>query len=848
MAESLGRCEGIVGSFFYDVVNGWLWVHLTDAASPVDYSLAVQFAVPVGSHGVFQPILGRERLLNGPLEDWTVPGTPDQWSIASSGGTFTLAGARDAYEGEAAAKFTAAAASSGDYSRIRQAVLGNPGQIAGERFRFSGAYRVTSTSGELVLRLFIENATNSLQVDGLSVTLASVDHFVEIGETGGEWRRFSFDFLGPVWDWAIQLRAHAAQNGTAGTVEVDDLRCQHIPRMLFYQPMLSLEGVPQIESARPDSFYGQISSGVGSALLLNGDGFWETLFSELDWTNAEAIIRAGGKFSNGGDDIPLEACPIFVRGRVARPQIEDERVTLGLTNERNLTTELLPLTTFDSDTYPNLPAQDEGRPRALILGVAFDHVRPTLRDVGVSGLGKYEVCDPSYTSAGEDGSIGVYAYVDETAASKEDATRRKTLSITNDYAISPRDGSGEGRLNILRHVSPILIDEKNRALDFDIGGSAFTSRIAVGLYTPATLAVALAANMNSVAGVADITVTLSATTHLFTIAKGAGTLNLLCKTGSDRDISMWKELGFDMASDKTGALSYAGDRALFEDTSDHVIRLAHSFGVCDDADGTYTGTGFHWLNYGSEIIHYLLGAVFKLPSDQIDDASFVAARADSRRQYGAIYLASEDQPITFGEVIERVETASGADIRIVNGRWTWFWRESIAETGVVDLVDSDYLSFVSSYEAEDIYETVVLGLTPSPESGLYQTAEVTDPSMRMRFGHTGRRTFLSTFNTVSEATSRLPGLQDEAQTKRRRFRFSVKGKALFRPVGSQLRLTRSQAPDATGALSNLLVRILRKRDDFARWESDIEAVEVPAFWLLGMAGRSELGTTTRLAH
>jgi hypothetical protein len=32
--------------------------------------------------------------------------------------------------------------------------------------------------------------------------------------------------------------------------------------------------------------------------------------------------------------------------------------------------------------------------------------------------------------------------------------------------------------------------------------------------------------------------------------------------------------------------------------------------------------------------------------------------------------------------------------------------------------------------------------------------------------------------------------------------------------------------DATGALSNLLVRVLSKRDDWARWISEIEAIEV----------------------
>jgi len=848
MAESLGRCEGAIGSFFYDVANGWIWIHPDVAADPADFNVAAQMAVPVGTHGVFQPLRGRERLTNGLMEDWTVPGTPDNWSVAGSGGTITLAESTDSYEGESAAKFTAAAAGSGDYYRMRHAIPLNPGLLAGERFRFSGVYRISETGGSLVLRLFLDNATNSLEADGVTVALSSVVHFAEIGETGGEWRRFSFDLLGPVWDSSVEVRAHAGAASTAGTVEVDELRFEHVPRLQFYQPMLNLAGVPQIEASRPDSFYGQISSGLGSLALLNGGGFWEPLFAELDWINAEAIIRVGGKFSNGGDDIPLEACPIFARGRVDHPEIQDQRVLLRLSDQRNLTRELLPLGTFDSATYSSLPAQDQGRPRALILGFSAGQARPTLIEVRDNGCGKYEVCDPSYTSSGEEASTAVYAYVDDAAASKEDASQRKTLSVGNDYSANARDGTGLGRLSILQHVAPILLDEENRALDFDVGGGAFTSRIAVGLYTPRVLASTLAANMNSVASVADITVTLSATTHKITIAKGAGTLNLLCKTGADRDICMWAEIGFDMAADRTGALSYASDNALFVDADEHIIRVGQSFGVCDDSSGTYTGTAFKWLLYQSELIHYLLGAVFELPRDEIDDVSFVSARGDGRRRSGAMYLSPSDRPITFGDVIERVETGSGADIRIVDGRWTWVWRETTAEAGVVDIVESDYLTFGASYETEDVYETVVLGLTPAPESGRYKTVEATDARIRVRFGQKGQRTFATTLWVVNEASSRLVELRNEAHVKRRRFRFSIKGKALLRPVGSQLRLTRSQAPDTTGAIDSLLVRIISKRDDFARWRSDIVAIEIPQFWKLGVSGRSELGLTTRLGH
>ncbi len=244
-----------------------------------------------------------------------------------------------------------------------------------------------------------------------------------------------------------------------------------------------------------------------------------------------------------------------------------------------------------------------------------------------------------------------------------------------------------------------------------------------------------------------------------------------------------------------------------------------------------------------------------MPSEEIDAASFVSARNDTRHRKSAFYLSPQDDPITFGDLLERIETASGADIRIADGRWTWVWRSALTEADIVNLGESDYLAFSGSYEADDIYEIVVLGLSPNPISGRYRTVQKTDGAVRVRFGQKGQRTFFTTIHDLAEVTGpsnpRLPELLNEAQTKRRRFRLSVKGKALLRPIGSQLRLTRAKGLDATGSLDNVLCRIIRKRDDILRWRSDIEAVEIPLFrdfWILGVAGHSELGVTTKLSH
>jgi hypothetical protein len=107
--------------------------------------------------------------------------------------------------------------------------------------------------------------------------------------------------------------------------------------------------------------------------------------------------------------------------------------------------------------------------------------------------------------------------------------------------------------------------------------------------------------------------------------------------------------------------------------------------------------------------------------------------------------------------------------------------------------------------------------------------EATDATVALRHGRPNRRTFATCLRDAADATTnpaRLQEIATQASTKRRRFRFSTKGKALRAPVGGKLRITRTRGLDTTGALSGVLVRVLSKRDDWARWVSDVEAIEV----------------------
>ena len=108
---------------------------------------------------------------------------------------------------------------------------------------------------------------------------------------------------------------------------------------------------------------------------------------------------------------------------------------------------------------------------------------------------------------------------------------------------------------------PIEITSTTEVIDFDIGGGALAASVAVKIYkTPHELASALQTAIQA-AGGTGVTVVYSNTTGKFTIAKASGTLSLLWNTGTNTASTIGTKLGFSVAADDTGSLSYVADSA-----------------------------------------------------------------------------------------------------------------------------------------------------------------------------------------------------------------------------------------------------------------------------------------------
>jgi hypothetical protein len=104
---------------------------------------------------------------------------------------------------------------------------------------------------------------------------------------------------------------------------------------------------------------------------------------------------------------------------------------------------------------------------------------------------------------------------------------------------------------------------QNDRLPFDIGGAELNAALDAGSYKWDNSMGHVAQKMNDIASVSNITASRDSTTGIVTIARGSGPLNLKCKDGTTRQRSAWPSLGYSTGSNRTGALTYAGNRGVF---------------------------------------------------------------------------------------------------------------------------------------------------------------------------------------------------------------------------------------------------------------------------------------------
>lgn len=181
----------------------------------------------------------------------------------------------------------------------------------------------------------------------------------------------------------------------------------------------------------------------------------------------------------------------------------------------------------------------------------------------------------SSCAVGPDGSNAGYEWMDirdeymtvvTGANDKLDVTAGTVTLTAGDYTPAGLMSEVVTRLNALDPGvkffqlvwSFTIVTGLNDKLDFN-DGSVRVATLTAGAYTPAALAIEVAAKMNSVSS--GCACSYDTATRKFTVSKSAGTLSLLASTGANKNVAVWQTLGYYTAADKTGSLSYVADYA-----------------------------------------------------------------------------------------------------------------------------------------------------------------------------------------------------------------------------------------------------------------------------------------------
>jgi hypothetical protein len=839
--ETQSQVNATAGTWAYDSVSGTLHIHLPDDSDPTGVDVLVTTCFNFGTAGAIrehlvQPYLGTDRVVDGEFNDASLA----DWSITNVGAGFTAVRDSTPLVGGGYSALLAGTGAASGSSTLRQI----PDTIAGNHYRLFGYYQTSETQPSTA-GAYIQIDSTSLTADGWSQDGALTNGLL-LSPTYGRTRAFVFDHIAPNAGSRIFLRL-VNSAATACAVRFDRVSYKPIHGWRVFHPRVAADGIPESEQGSLDVYPGSASTGSGSVKFMNDHtAAFERMFAASPWTclSRDVRIRYGGAFMDNGQEILWDDMFIGQSGIIAGDQFEtvtDESAIYTFEDARNIFEALLP-----DDTYGDhftCEERDVSRPRARFFGHQ-EHIRPCRIDVdGTTGLGVYEVNDPTYAVGNAMASLTVYAYTDEDAAEANDITKRKTLVDTSDYTKDLAQGTFEitrnpGVFVITAGAGPEENSGANDRIDFVANGVTYEAALAVGVYTADTLRAQVETAMEAASSGA-LTVTYSNTTHKYTIQwDGAGNFQLLADTGVNSQRTALNMLGYTNATDYTGATNYVSTTAVFTDVdAQNFIRCEVLAGYLDDAAGTYTGASGNPVHLGPDIFRYVLHEMLHESVSRVDIAKFEGARTQCPQELGlylGVIASVSDTPggaITVQQLVDRLEvsgtstTAGVADIRLRgDGVWEWINRAVIPDAPVA-LYSRDFLVFEGFKNGNDPYGFTRVNYGQDPSTGYVlgqmRRSEVTqllDKRLQLR-------TFDSYLLDLDDAGSAADALSYLTRQAIRHFRFRVKGPLLGSNPGDLVSITRGRAMQGageTGGLSADQFRILYLRKNYLTHE--VEAV------------------------
>jgi hypothetical protein len=824
-----------------------LYVHLSDGSSPNAATVVPLLGLFFGTKGEVHPQLGPEKLTNGGFESLTgwseriSPGWDDGVTLWDAGGvtwdSSTTTSALDStlFLGRGSVsslKLVSTGAAVGFDARYQDLPT-----VSGVMYRLAAYYRTDpSFSANLSARLLVGNTagTTTLYEGGRDGDAAG---FVALTPTGGEWRRCLFDFIAPATTTRVQLELIAPSSAGAGQLNFDGVTLKRIYRFAYYEPRLASESIPEVEVGSQSIFFAGKTDGQGNVGLINADGTLEDLLAQLLLAGKPMTVYVGGHFASDGREVYRDDWRGAWPGRAQKVEVTDEMIDFECDDARDALHVELPTRVHSLATEPYLNLNDEGSGRAVLFnGSATVRAKPARVDLSGNGYGIYEVADGGASLAGVYAS-GDYPII-AVYPSEDFASKDQVGGYWANGSGSHSFDAATGRLTILQDVRNYLRDRSGEDVtprlffDFNIGAGDLVGNVKLLVSTyPALYAQGMAQYvslaMTAAAGV-TIFCTYDENTHRFTISKAAGTLSLKMNTGANSQTRAFEILGFNTNTDRTGALTYTSDNPTFTSPeADHIIRVA-SYGLKDDASGTITGTPGAVVAKHADVAKYVLYQYLRIPSSQIDAASFVSGAALESTGLVDVTLRERTSSRDF---LTRLEAGAVADL-VIDGDGIWRWKPySATATVMQDFYDRDFLSFSVKKDPANIFASarITYGQNPARDSDkAYEYVADTGIPTKYRRPATvlAVDTWIGAF-AAADTSAQLVGqrMARLAAANPRVVTFSARGKLVDLLQGDIIRLTRTRAFDSSGGFTAVRFRVLGLRHNHIAGTSECTAVE-----------------------
>lgn len=808
-----------------------LYVHLAGDVDPNGQTVVALLGFHYGTAGEVHPILGAD-IFAGAGEFESLAG----WTEVLSGAGWSSAlDSAFVKSGTSSLKLVSTGAATGNASRAKDVAT-----VVGAIYRLSGYYRVDEAfSANLTARLLVSDTSGAVVVDqGGRDTSASGE--VALRLPYGEWRAFHFDFVAFATTTRVRLQLRAPSSAGAGQVNFDRVNVQRVFRYAFYEPRLDAGSLAEVECGSRSIFFGPQPIGIGAAALLD-DGTTATIFAQLLTTGKAARVATGGVLGDG-QAVYRDDWRNQFYGISRDLWASDDRITIELDDPTTILLDVeAPRKRLTAVEYPDMDPNAEGEAAPLVLGsftTSFQGAMVPVR-IGVTadGYGIYKLAD----AEGTPGLLADFLLLPKVYVYPSQQAREHAIEFPSDQLA----GTGYdhdfdlalGTLTILKNVADFERDSSGdtftyRKLDFDLGAGALVADVTTSLSAEGQADLLrvwflLAAGLPDIPD-PEIQWSYSTTTHKFSTVKKTGTYNLLCKTGANAALTkaFWERLGFDVSSDKTGALNYTAENAVFSSPEeDHVLAVVMN-GISDSAAGTYTGSASALISKPCDVFNFVLQFYGGVPASRIDSASLVASRING---FGAqLCRVYERQPRPLRALFAEIAASGMADI-VVDGAGTWYFRSysSTVPSTVIDLYDRDIISFRLGRRSTDVFARAEVTSAKRPRNSATLNKQYAwGAGVATKYG---RQETLRVQTALMEEAG-YPDTLGVALSKLgaaapRVVELSARGKLVDALRGDKLRITRSRAFDPTGALAAVVFRILYLRRNLLTGVTTCLAVE-----------------------